>query len=203
MSHVGIFLNEVAEIALRLDLAAVDALVRELAQARQRGGRVFVVGVGGSAANASHLVNDLRKLCGIEAYAPTDNVAELTARTNDEGWASTFSGWLEVSRLGPLDLLLVLSVGGGDMLRNISPNLVKALELAKARGARIAGVVGRDGGATRALGHCCVVVPTLSPERVTAHTEAFQAIIAHLLVSHPDLQLSATKWEAQKGTEAT
>src|SRR3954471_10775567 len=141
MSHAARYLQEVAEIARTIDVAAVDALVAELAQARARGGRVFVLGVGGSAANASHLVNDLRKLCGIEAYAPTDNVAELTARTNDDGWAASFRGWLEVSRLAAADLLLVLSVGGGDAARNISPNLVQALELAQGRGARIAGIV--------------------------------------------------------------
>ena len=197
MSHASRYLQEVGEIACAIDAAAVEALVVELRQARERGGRVFVVGVGGSAANASHLVNDLRKLCGIEAYTPTDNVAELTARTNDDGWAATFSGWLEVSRLSERDLLLVLSVGGGDLARNISPNLVKALELAQARGARIAGIVGRDGGATRQLAHACVVVPTPVAERVTPHSEAFQAVIAHLLVSHPQLQLIAAKWESQ------
>ena len=202
MSHSALFLREVGAIAQALDVAAVDALVQELCNVRERSGRAFVLGVGGSAANASHLVNDLRKLCGIEAYAPTDNVAELTARTNDEGWASSFSGWLEVSRLGGADLLLVLSVGGGDVARNISPNLVRALELAQVRGARIAGIVGRDGGATQKLAHACVVVPAVTAERVTAHTEAFQAVITHLLVSHPELQRLPTKWEAQKESEA-
>lgn len=197
MTYTARFLEEVGEIARALDAASIEALVSELAQVRARGGRVFVLGVGGSAANASHLVNDLRKLCGIEAYAPTDNVAELTARTNDDGWAASFSGWLEVSRLGPADLLFVLSVGGGDLARNISPNLVAALELGQARGARLAGIVGRDGGATRKLAHACVLVPGVSAERVTAHAEAFQGVLAHLLVSHPDLQLTATKWEAQ------
>jgi D-sedoheptulose 7-phosphate isomerase len=201
MTHAARFLAEVREIAGTLDAAVVEALVRELYQARVRGGRVFALGVGGSAANASHLVNDLRKLCGIEAYAPTDNVAELTARINDDGWASSFVGWLEVSRLGPLDLVLVLSVGGGDLERNISPNLVGALELARSRGARTAGIVGRAGGATRQLAHVCVVVPPAAPERVTAHTEAFQAVITHLLVTHPDLQTSATKWESQLSKE--
>jgi D-sedoheptulose 7-phosphate isomerase len=190
-------LAEVGEIARALDVASIDALVRELSQARARGGRVFVLGVGGSAANASHFVNDLRKLCRIEAYAPTDNVAELTARTNDDGWPSSFSGWLEVSRLGPADVVFVLSVGGGDRARNISSNLVAALELSQARGARVAGIVGRDGGVTRQLAQACVVVPTVSPERVTAHTEAFQAVVAHLLVTHPELQLCATNWESQ------
>ncbi len=203
MSHTARYLQEVADIARAIDSAAVEALVVELCQARARGGRVFVLGVGGSAANASHLVNDLRKLCGLEAYTPTDNVAELTARINDDGWAATFSGWLEVSRLGARDLLLVLSVGGGDVARNISPNLVRALEMAQARGARIGGIVGRDGGATRQLAHACVVVPALTAQRVTPHTEAFQAVIAHLLVSHPDLQLTAAKWESQTSREDT
>ena len=201
MSHTARFLREVADIARALDVAALDALVLELVQARERGGRVFVVGVGGSAANASHLVNDLRKLCNIEAYTPTDNVAELTARINDDGWASSFDGWLAVSRLCERDLLLVLSVGGGDVARNISPNLVGALQLAKTRGARIAGIVGRDGGVTRQLAHSCVVVPVVAAERVTPHAEAFQAVIAHLLVSHPQLQQSAAKWESQPGEE--
>ncbi len=203
MSHTARYLQEVGEIARAIDEASVEALVVELGQVRERGGRVFVIGVGGSAANASHLVNDLRKLCGIEAYTPTDNVAELTARTNDDGWSATFSGWLDVSRLAERDLLLVLSVGGGDVARNISPNLVGALELAQARGARIAGIVGRDGGATRRLAHVCVRVPELHTERVTPHTEAFQSVIAHLLVSHPDLQRTAAKWESQQGRDAT
>jgi D-sedoheptulose 7-phosphate isomerase len=201
MTHTARFLQEVGEIARTLEQASVEALVSELVQARARGGRVFVLGVGGSAANASHLVSDLRKLCSIEAYAPSDNVAELTARTNDEGWASSFRGWLDVSRLGSRDLLFVLSVGGGDLARNISPNLVAALELGQARGARIAGIVGRDGGATRQVAHACVVVPTSSPERVTAHAEAFQTVIAHLLVTHPDLQTRAMKWESQAAKE--
>lgn len=198
MSHTALFLREVGAVALALDVATVEALVHELRRVRERGGRAFVLGVGGSAANASHLVNDLRKLCGIEAYAPTDNVAELTARTNDDGWAASFRGWLEVSRLAAADLLLVLSVGGGDAARNISPNLVQALELAQVRGARIAGIVGRDGGATRQFAHACVVVPVVAAERVTAHTEAFQAVIGHLLVSHPDLQVTPSKWEAEE-----
>jgi D-sedoheptulose 7-phosphate isomerase len=197
MSHTARFLQEIAEIARLLDVASIDAVASELRQARERGGRVFVAGVGGSAANASHLVSDLRKLCGIEAYAPTDNVAELTARTNDDGWAATFRGWLEVSRLAERDLLLVLSVGGGDAAANVSPNLIGALDLARARRARIAGIVGRDGGATRKAAHACVVVPTLVPERVTPHTEAFQGVIAHLLVSHPQLQLTAANWESR------
>jgi D-sedoheptulose 7-phosphate isomerase len=168
----------------------------ELVLARDRGGRVFVLGVGGSAANASHAVNDFRKLCAIEAYAPTDNVSELTARTNDEGWSSVFSEWLKTSRVGPDDLVLVFSVGGGDRERGISPNLVSALELARERGARIAGVVGRDGGFTARVAHACVVVPTVDPAAVTPLTEAFQAVVWHLIVSHPDLCRRAPKWES-------
>jgi D-sedoheptulose 7-phosphate isomerase len=195
MSHTVQFLSEVAELARSLDGAAIEAVVAELQSARGRGGRVFVLGVGGSAANAGHFVNDLRKLCGIEAYAPTDNVAELTARTNDDGWAASFSGWLSVSRPSSKDLLFVLSVGGGDRARNISPNLVSALELGQRSGARIAGVVGRDGGYTRQVAHACVVVPLLVAERVTPHVEALQAVLMHLFVSHPALQLAAAKWE--------
>lgn len=202
MSHAEQFLREVAEIARSIDATRIDALVRELCGVRERGGRAFVLGVGGSAANASHLVNDLRKLCAIEAYAPTDNVAELTARTNDEGWRETFRGWLEVSRLGERDLLFVLSVGGGDAERAISPNLVAALDLATARQARIAGIVGRDGGATQRLAHACVVVPVVEPTRVTPHTEAFQAVVSHLLISHPELQAAPSTWEAQQRREA-
>jgi len=197
MSHTARYLTEVVALAQALDAAAIEALAQELRQVRERAGRVFVLGVGGSAANASHLVNDLRKLCDIEAYTPTDNVAELTARTNDDGWARSFVGWLEVSRLAARDLLLVLSVGGGDAQRGVSPNLVAALELGQSRGARIGGIVGRDGGQTRRVAHACVLVPDLVPERVTPHTEAFQAVIAHLLVCHPDLQRAPAKWESQ------
>jgi D-sedoheptulose 7-phosphate isomerase len=199
MSYVSQFLKETAEIALSLDTAAVDALCRELVQARERSGRVFVLGVGGSAANASHLVNDLRKLCGIEAYAPTDNVAELTARTNDDGWATSFSGWLAVSRLCERDLVLVLSVGGGDVARNISPNLVSALGVASEHGARIGGIVGRDGGYTARVAHACVIIPSPVADHVTPHTEAFQAVVSHLLVSHPELACASATWEARTG----
>jgi D-sedoheptulose 7-phosphate isomerase len=197
MSHAAQYLREVVEVARAIDGTTVEALIQELLRVRDAAGRVFVLGVGGSAANASHLVNDLRKLCDIEAYTPTDNVAELTARTNDDGWAQSFVGWLEVSRLAARDLVLVLSVGGGDARRGVSPNLVAALELAQSRGARIAGIVGRDGGQTRRVAHACVLVPDLVPERVTPHTEAFQAVIAHLLVCHPDLQRASAKWESQ------
>ena len=196
MDPISRFLEQVREVAARIDRDSVAKLIEELVLARDRGGRVFVLGVGGSAANASHAVNDFRKLCAIEAYAPTDNVSELTARTNDEGWSSVFSEWLKTSRVGPDDLVLVFSVGGGDRERGISPNLVSALELAKERGARIAGVVGRDGGFTARVAHACVVVPTVDPAAVTPLTEAFQAVVWHLIVSHPDLCRRAPKWES-------
>jgi len=196
MTFAERYLAEAAQIVAQLDQRAIDAVADLLADTRVRGGRLFILGVGGSAANASHAVNDFRKLCGIEAYAPTDNVAELTARANDEGWASVFEGWLHVSRLGQNDLVLVFSVGGGDLERNVSPNLVTALQYAKSVGARIAGVVGRDGGYTAKVAHACVIIPTVDPERVTPHTEAFQAVIWHLLVSDPRLQSAPTKWES-------
>ena len=192
------YLTEAAQIIARFDRHAIDAVVDLLADTRARAGRLFILGAGGSAANASHAVNDFRKLCGIEAYAPTDNVSELTARTNDEGWASVFEGWLRVSRLGPNDLVLVFSVGGGDAERNVSPNLVAALQYAKGVGARIAGVVGRDGGYTAKVAHACVIVPTVNPDHVTPHAEAFQAVIWHLLVSHPKIKMQQTKWESTR-----
>jgi D-sedoheptulose 7-phosphate isomerase len=196
MSFVQKYLAEAGQVVERLDPRVIDAVVDLLADTRARGGRLFILGVGGSAANASHAVNDFRKLAGIEAYAPTDNVSELTARTNDEGWASVFEGWLRVSRLGPGDLVLVFSVGGGNAERNVSPNLVAALQYAKGIGARIAGVVGRDGGHTAQVANACVIIPTVNPAHVTPHTEAFQAVIWHLLVSHPRLKVAATKWES-------
>ena len=196
MSFAREFLAEAGRIIEQLDPTAIDAVVGLLVDTRARGGRLFVLGVGGSAANASHAVNDFRKLTGIEAYAPTDNVSELTARTNDEGWASVFEGWLRVSRLGANDLLLVLSVGGGNAEKNISPNLVAALTYAKAVGARVAGVVGRDGGFTATVADACVIVPTVNPAHVTPHTEAFQAVIWHLFVSDPRLKAAPTKWES-------
>jgi D-sedoheptulose 7-phosphate isomerase len=196
VSFVQKYLAEAAQVVERLDSRVIDAVVDLLADTRARGGRLFILGVGGSAANASHAVNDFRKLAGIEAYAPTDNVSELTARTNDEGWASVFEGWLRVSRLGPGDLVLVFSVGGGNAERNVSPNLVAALQYAKGIGARIAGVVGRDGGHTAQVANACVIIPTVNPDHVTPHTEAFQAVIWHLLVSHPRLKVGATKWES-------
>jgi len=190
------YLAEAGQIIQRLDSTAIDQVVALLAETRERGGRLFILGVGGSAANASHAVNDFRKLVGLEAYTPTDNVAELTARTNDEGWASVFEGWLRVSRLGANDLVLVFSVGGGDAEKNVSPNLVAALQYAKGVGARIIGVVGRDGGYTAQVADACVLVPTVNPAHVTPHTEAFQAVIWHLLVSHPTLKAAPTTWES-------
>jgi len=196
MSFCETYLAEVKAVVDRLDPEAIERVVRLLAATRAGGGRLFILGVGGSAANASHAVNDFRKIAGIEAYAPTDNVAELTARTNDEGWATVFESWLRVSRLGPKDAVLVLSVGGGNLQQNVSPNLVAALRYAREAGARIAGLVGRDGGYTAEVADACVIIPTVNPTHVTPHTEAFQAVICHLLVSHPDLKLAETKWES-------
>ena len=190
------YLRETQEVVARLDAAAIERLADILGQTRDGGGRLFVLGVGGSAANASHAVNDFRKLAGFEAYAPTDNVSELTARTNDEGWASVFEGWFRVSRLGPQDLVLVLSVGGGNAEKNVSPNLVVALQYARQVGAKIIGIVGRDGGYTATVADACVIVPTVNPAHTTPHAEAFQAVIWHLLVSHPRLQRAPTKWES-------
>lgn len=190
------YLAEASRIIGGLDTGAIERMVQLLAELRRRGGRLFLLGVGGSAANASHAVNDFRKIVGIEAYAPTDNVSELTARANDEGWETVFAGWLRVSRLGEQDMVLVFSVGGGDLERNVSPNLVRALEYAKQVGAKVIGVVGRDGGYTARVADACVVVPTVNPAHVTPHAEAFQAVVWHLLVSHPQLKAVATKWES-------
>ena len=197
-AYTAQYLAETREIVDRLDHAAIDRLVALLVALRDRGGRLFVLGVGGSAANASHAVNDFRKIARIEAYTPTDNVAELTARINDDGWETTFAAWLRTSRLSAHDMVLVFSVGGGDLARNISPNLVRALEHAKAVGAAVAGVVGRNGGYTAQVADVCVIVPTVNPETVTPHTEAFQAVVWHLLVSHPALRAAATKWESTR-----
>ena len=194
MSHAATYLGEVVETARRIEPAAIEALCDELVALRDRDGRLFIIGVGGSAGNAAHAVNDFRKLCGIEAYAPTDNVSELTARTNDEGWPTVFSEWLKVSRANAKDALLIFSVGGGNMEKNVSPNIVAAIALAKERGLRVLGIVGRDGGYTKKAGDCVVVVPTVEDRRVTPHAEAFQAVIWHCLVSHPKLQKNATKW---------
>jgi D-sedoheptulose 7-phosphate isomerase len=194
MSHVAQYFQEVLDVARALPLQTIDQLCDELVALRERGGRLFLLGVGGSAANCSHAVNDFRKLCGIEAYAPTDNVSELTARTNDEGWSSVFSEWLKVSRANSSDAVMVFSVGGGNLEKNVSPNIVSSLQEAKSRGLRILGIVGRDGGYTKQVGDAVVVIPTVSPARVTPHAEAFQAVIWHCLVSHPKLQMNATKW---------
>jgi D-sedoheptulose 7-phosphate isomerase len=196
MTFAETFLTEAAQIVANLDREAIERMVAIVAETREQGGRLFFLGVGGSAANASHAVNDFRKIAGIEAYAPTDNVSELTARTNDEGWEGVFEGWLRVSRLAPRDLLFVLSVGGGDVERNVSPNLVRALQYARQVGARTVGIVGRAGGYTAQVADACVVVPTVNPENVTPHSEAFQAVVWHLMVSHPSLKAAQTKWES-------
>jgi len=189
-------LREAVQVIERLDTAAIEKMVSLLAELRQRQGRLFFLGVGGSAGNCSHAVNDFRKIVGIESYAPTDNVSELTARTNDDGWASVFVEWLKVSRLKPDDGVFVFSVGGGNLEKNISPNLVSALQYAKEVGAKVMGVVGRDGGYTASVADACVIVPTVNPDTVTPHTEAFQAVVWHLLVSHPNLKAKQTKWES-------
>jgi D-sedoheptulose 7-phosphate isomerase len=190
------YFSEVAQISQRLDLDKIQLMVELLGEVRENSGRLFILGVGGSAANASHAVNDFRKICGIEAYAPSDNVAELTARINDEGWESSYLEWLRGSHIRGNDLVLVLSVGGGSTEKKISMNIVHAVDLAKSVGAKVIGIVGRDGGYTATVGDAVVVVPTLSPDLVTPHTEAFQAVIWHAIVSHPSLKTSATKWES-------
>lgn len=195
MTFAKSFLDETAQIVNGLDLDAIENCAQCLARVRGNGGRLFILGVGGSASSASHAVNDFRKLCSFEAYCPTDNVSELTARTNDEGWDTVFAAWLEGSRLSAKDALLVFSVGGGDLERNVSANLVKALEHARATGAAITGVVGRDGGHTAKVADACVIIPTVNPAHVTPHTEAFHGVVWHLLVSHPLLKAMPTKWE--------
>jgi D-sedoheptulose 7-phosphate isomerase len=196
MSYAKQHLDETARVLAGLDAATIEKMAALLADLRGRGGRLFFLGVGGSAANCSHAVNDFRKIAAIEAYTPVDNVAELTARTNDEGWDRVFVTWLEGSRLQPKDMLFVLSVGGGSLEKNVSANLVLALRYAKEIGAQVLGVVGRDGGYTAQVADACVVVPTVNPETVTPHTEAFQAVVWHLLVSHPALKAAQTKWES-------
>ena len=193
------FLAEAAQIVAQLDRASVEKAAKLIGELRTTGGRLFILGVGGSAANASHAVNDFRKIGGIEAYAPTDNVSELTARTNDEGWATVFESWLKTSKLQARDAVLVFSVGGGDLERNVSPNLVAALKLAKSVGAKIIGVVGRDGGYTARVADACVLIPVVNPVHVTPHSEAFQAVVWHLLVSHPAVKVEQTKWESTAG----
>ena len=197
MNYTEQHIAETMEILQRLDIAAIERMVERLAKTRQDGGRIFFLGVGGSAANCSHAVNDFRKIAGIEAYAPTDNVAELTARTNDDGWASVFVEWLKTSRLTRNDCVFVFSVGGGNLEKNISPNIVEALNYAVSLNAGIAGVVGRDGGYTHLVADACVIVPIVNEENITPHSEAFQAVIWHLLVSHPKLKLTQTKWERE------
>jgi D-sedoheptulose 7-phosphate isomerase len=198
MSYSEQHLRETAEIVSKLDPALCEKAVELLAAVRARGGRLFILGVGGSAANASHAVNDFRKLAGMESYAPTDNVSELTARTNDDGWSSVFSEWLKESRLSEKDALLVLSVGGGSLEKNVSPNLVAALQLAKQRGSAVLGIVGRDGGYTAQVADVAIVIPTVNPANVTPHSEAFQAVVWHLWISHPNLKVAETKWESMK-----
>jgi D-sedoheptulose 7-phosphate isomerase len=194
LAHVQAYFSQVSELAAKIDHAAIEDMVDGLVALRERGGRLFLVGVGGSAANCSHAVNDFRKLCGIEAYAPTDNVAELTARTNDEGWDTVFSEWLGVSRAAKQDALFVMSVGGGNLERGVSVNIVRALDTAKSRNMTVFGIVGRDGGHTKRVGDHVVVVPAADPALVTPHAESFQAVVWHCLVSHPLLQRHATKW---------
>lgn len=198
MNFVQQYLEETQAVTAQLRAADIEKLVDQLAAVRERGGRLFLLGVGGSAANASHAVNDFRKICGFEAYAPTDNVSELTARTNDEGWATVFAEWLKGSRLTGRDALLIFSVGGGNLEKNVSPNLVSAIQLARQCGAAVLGIVGRDGGYTAKEAAACVIIPTVNTEHVTPHSEAFQAVVWHLLVSHPKLKVNRTKWEGTK-----
>jgi D-sedoheptulose 7-phosphate isomerase len=198
MSFTQTYLEETQKVVANLDVAAIEKMVEELARVRERGGRLFILGVGGSAGNASHAVNDFRKICGFEAYAPTDNVSELTARTNDEGWATVLSEWLKGSRVNGKDALLIFSVGGGNLEKNVSPNLVSAIQLAKQVGASVLGIVGRDGGYTAKEANACVIVPTVNPEHITPHSEAFQGVVWHLFVSHPKLKVNRTKWESAK-----
>jgi len=196
MSFSRSYLDETVDIVRRIDANAVDRLAAGLAATRAAGGRLFILGVGGSAGHASHAVNDFRKICRFEAYTPTDNVSELTARVNDEGWESCFAEWLKISRVGERDAILVFSVGGGNVEKSISVNLVRAIDEAKARGARVFGVVGKDGGYTKRIADECIVIPTASADRVTPHTEGLCAVVWHLLVSHPELKVSQTKWES-------
>jgi len=196
MSYAAQHMKEASEIIQQMDVSAIEKMADLLATVKADGGRIFFLGVGGSAGNCSHAVNDFRKIVGIESYAPTDNVSELTARTNDEGWATIFVEWLKISKLQPKDALFIFSVGGGNLEKNISPNLVEAIKLAKTVGAKVTGVVGRDGGYTAQAADACVIVPTVNPETITPHSEAFQAVVWHLLVSHPKLKANQTKWES-------
>lgn len=199
MSYTETYLQEVTGIVKKLDSQKIEEMVQILAQIRQNGGRLFFLGVGGSAANASHAVNDFRKICGMEAYTPTDNVSELTARVNDDGWDSVFVNWLKVSQCSKNDAIFVFSVGGGNEEKNISPNIVKALKFARELGCKILGIVGRDGGYTAKVADACLIIPTVNPKTVTTHTEAFQAVIWHLFVSHPELKAQEMKWESVQG----
>ena len=198
MTYAAQHLAETRDIVAALDPALMERIVEGLAAVRERGGRLFILGVGGSAANASHAVNDFRKICGFECYAPTDNVSELTARTNDEGWATVFAEWLRGSRLNAKDGLLIFSVGGGSLEKNVSPNLVEALKLAKTVGASVFGICGKDGGYTAQVADACVIIPTVNPANITPHSEAFQGVVWHLFVSHPRLKVAQTKWESVK-----
>lgn len=194
MSHAATFLREVQKVAELLQPDLIEKMCDELVALRERDGRLFILGVGGSAGNAGHAVNDFRKLCGIETYAPTDNVSELTARTNDEGWPTVFAEWLKVSRANAKDAILIFSVGGGNLEKNVSPNIVAAIQEAKTRSMKVFGIVGRDGGYTKKAGDVVVVIPTVDEARITPHAEAFQGVVWHCLVSHPKLQKNATKW---------
>jgi len=196
MSYSEQHLSDAVEIIRKIDVTMIERVVDLLVQTKGDGGRIFFLGVGGSAGNCSHAVNDFRKIVGIESYAPTDNVSELTARTNDEGWPTIFVEWLKISKLNKKDMLFILSVGGGNLEKNISPNLVEALKLAKTIGSKVVGVVGRDGGYTAQVADACVIIPTVNQDNVTPHSEAFQAVIWHLLVSHPKLKANQTKWES-------
>lgn len=198
MSYAQQHLDETAQVLAKLSAPELERAVDLLAAVRERGGRLFILGVGGSAANASHAVNDFRKICEFEAYCPSDNVSELTARTNDEGWGSVFAEWLKGSRLNAKDGLLIFSVGGGNLEKNVSPNLVTALQLAKERGAAILGIVGREGGYTAQVADVAIIIPTVNPINTTPHAEAFQAVVWHLFVSHPKLKNAPTKWESVK-----
>lgn len=196
MSYTRQHLEEVSRITSQIDVDTVEEMANLIAKIRDEGGRLFFLGVGGSAGNCSHAVNDFRKIVGVESYAPTDNVSELTARTNDEGWDTVFVQWLRTSRLNERDGLFIFSVGGGNLEKNISPNLVRALQYGKDKGARITGIVGRDGGYTASVADVCLIIPTVNANNITPHSEAFQAVIWHLLVSHPLLKEFDTKWES-------
>ncbi|HEX8185254.1 MAG TPA: SIS domain-containing protein [Blastocatellia bacterium] len=198
MNYTRQYIEEAGEVLKQIDVLAIERMVDLLVELRERGGRLFILGVGGGAGHASHAVNDFRKICGIESYAPTDNVSELTARINDDGWETSFANWLRGSRLSSTDMIFVFSVGGGDLERNVSANLVRALEEAKRVGSTICGVVGRDGGHTAKVADACVLIPVVNPATITPHTEAFQAVVWHLIVSHPRLKFSEMKWESTK-----